>query len=141
MEGLTKVGFGTDGFCLFEACEGTPNFPCFFSQVINPGSPPLLPAHVIWTPSSPRSLSSLAHTAANASPIRLNGTSAVPSFTSSVVFFFFFGALVLIESTIESLSVSPNGRKRVARDSEVVRWGRAVDEYLSRTVVSSGPTL
>jgi len=117
---LTKRALDVDGFCSFAVSEGTPNFPCLFSQLISSGSPLLLPAQEIWTPSNPRSLISLAHTAANASPIRLNGTSAVPSFTSFEVDFF-FETLVLIESTIESVSVLPNGSKRAARDSEVVR--------------------
>lgn len=118
---LTKTGPGVDGFCSFAGSEGTPSFPCLFSQPINSGSPPLLPAQVIWTPSNPRSFTPLAHTAANASPIRLNGTSAVPSFTSSAEDFFFFKVFVLIEITIESLSASPNGCKRAASDSAVVR--------------------
>ena len=135
------MGLEADGFCSFVASGGAPSFPCLFSQPISSGSPPLLHAQEIWTPSNPRSFTPLAHTAANASPIRLNGTSAVPSFTSSKGAFFFFEVFALIESTIESLSVSPNGRRRVASDSAVVRWGRAVAEYLSRTVVSRGPML
>lgn len=139
MEGLTEFGFKIDGCCSFEVCEGIPNFPCRFSQAISLGSTPSLPAHVIWTPSNPRSLIPLAHTAANASPIRLNDTSAVPSLTSFEGVFFFFEVFVFIESTIESLSVSPNGCKRAASDSGVVRLGRAVTEYLRRTVVSRVP--
>ena len=108
-------------FCSFVGFVGAPSFPCLFNQPISSGSPPLLPAQEIWTPSNPCSFTPLAHTAPNASPIRLNGTSAVPSFTSSEEGFFFFEALALIESTIESLSVSPNGRKSAASDSEVVR--------------------
>jgi len=118
---LTKEGLEVDGFCSLAGSEGTPNFPCLFNQAISSGSPPLLPAQETWTPSNPRSFTPLAHTAANASPIRLNGTSAVPSFTSSEEDFFFFEAFVLIESTIESLSILPNGCERAASDSEVVR--------------------
>lgn len=111
----------TDGFCSFAASEITPNFPCLFSQAISSGSPPLLPAQEIWTPSKPRSFTPLAHTAAKASPIRLNGTSAVPSSTPFEEDFFFFEVFGLIERTIESLSVSPNCSKRGASDSGVVR--------------------
>lgn len=109
-----------------------PSLPIFFSQPKIAGSFP--PTHPISIPFSPRSAFPLAHTAANASPICLNGTSAVP----------YFGGLssaflaALSDITMDSASVGPKEDKRVAIDAVVVRSGCAFKVYLRRIVVSRG---
>jgi hypothetical protein len=76
-----------------------PNLPIFFNQTKIGGSFP--PTHPISIPSKPRSRFPLAHTAANASPICLKATRAVP----------YFGGLSrlflgdLSDKTMESVSV------------------------------------
>ncbi len=81
---------------------------------------------------SPLSARPLAHTAAKAPPICLNGTSAVPRFG-------FLGGAGFSESTMVDLSKEPNGVNRVPMLDASVRVGCADKVYLTRTVVSRRP--
>lgn len=74
----------------------------------------------------------MAHTAANASPIRLKGTSAVPYLGGLCGDF--FGDLR--ETTMVSTSVGPKGAKRDASEEAVVKFGCSVRRYFTRRVVS-----
>ena len=109
-----------------------PNLPIFFNHTSIGGSFP--PTHPTSISSSPRSRFPLAHTAAKASPICLNGTRAVPYFGG--LSRFFLGDLS--DRTIESVSVRPKDDISFAIDSAVVRLGCVLRVYLMRMVVSRG---
>jgi len=104
-------------FSIPDGGGGVPNLPIFFNHPKICGSLP--PAHPTSTPSKPLCGVPLAHTAANASPICLNGTSAVPYFGG--LFGAFFGGFK--DSTIDVVSVLPKGAKRSESDAGVVRLG------------------
>lgn len=114
---------------------GSSSFPCFFSHPSMGGSFPS--AQETSTPSNPRSDRPLAHTAANASPICLNGTSAVAFFGGFVGAF--FGGF--IDSTIDDSSISPKRARRDDTAAGVVRLGCSEREILSLTVVSRWPEM
>jgi hypothetical protein len=129
-------------FCWAEPgvkCWATPNLPFLLSQPISSGSRSLTSAHETWISSNPRSFTPLAQTTAKASPIRLNGIKAVPILVSFPTDCFFLDDLDLMERTTDSVSISPKGSNKFIKASDVVRFGCDDSEYLSRTVVSSGP--
>ena len=93
------------------------NLPVDLSQLIISGSLP--PNQPMSTFVSPRSGSPLAHTAANASPILLNGIRAVP-FLGGLSGAFFGG---FKDRTIALASTAPNGERRAASESFVASSG------------------
>jgi hypothetical protein len=96
-----------------------PNFPFLLNHSIISGSLPLSPAHPISIPFNPLSSLPLAQTAANASPILLNGTTAVAYFAG--LSGCFFGGLR--ERNVSASSVVPNGERRDLRKAGVVNVG------------------
>ena len=78
--------------------------------------------------SSPLSAFPLSPTAWYASPICLNGTSAVPYFR------------LFRDRTMDAVSTLPNDESKQAMDSGVVSFGYFLSDHLSRTVVSSVPS-
>jgi hypothetical protein len=112
-----------------------PSFPFLLNHPIISGSFPLSPAHPISIPFNPRSSLSLAQTAANASPIRLNGTTAAACLAG--LFGNFFGGLR--ERNVNASSVAPKGERRALSEAGVVNVGWLVRVYFSLTVVSSAP--
>lgn len=110
-----------------------PSFPIFRNHPKITGSFPL--TQVILIPSNPISLLPLEQTAANASPICLNGTRALPVLggLSDGVF-----PLIEVDRTIEDSSVEPNRDNKEAMEAGVVSVGYVFSGYFNRTVVSSG---
>lgn len=122
------VGVGIDSPVGYFSVD--PNLPIFFSHSIKGGSLPS--AQAISISCNPRSSLPLAHTAANASPICRNGTTAVPRLG-------LLGGAGLSDTRISPLSVPPNCRKRDDIDSGLVRLGCEVSVHFRRIVVSRVP--
>jgi hypothetical protein len=96
-----------------------PSFPLLLNHPIISGSFPLSPAHPTSIPFNPLSSLPLAQTAANASPILLNGKTAVAYFAG--LSGDFFGGLR--ERNINASSVVPKGERRDLREEGVVNVG------------------
>lgn len=111
--------------------EPPPSCPFFFSHAMSSGS--LSSAHPTSMSCKPLSACPLAHTAANAPPICLNGTRAMPRFG-------FFGGAGLSMSLIDVASAGPKGARRAARLAGVVSEGCEVNTYFRRMVVSKSPS-
>jgi len=134
-----SMGEGETGdFWVPDPAPMPPNFPILCSQPRMAGSFPL--TQVTFTPSIPSSFRSLAQTAANASPICLNGTRALPVFggLSALDGVLFFRER---ERTMDGSSVAPNRERKVDIAAGVVRFGYAFNGYFNRIVVSSGSTI
>ena len=107
-----------------------PSAPILLSHPMISGSVP--PAHEISMSFRPRSSRPLAHTAANASPTCLNGTSAVARFG-------FLGGAGFSAITISEVSTAPNWASKGNSASAVVIVGCAARVTLARMVVSRVP--
>lgn len=129
-------GIGVPVVLLWTCGEGLlcapvpPNLPIFFSHPMSSGSFP--PAQSTSISPIPLSALVLAHTAANAPPIWVKGTTAVPLLG-------FLGGAGLSETRIEDASMGPKGERSGTRLVGVVRVGCEERLYLTRTVVSSVP--
>ena len=139
-DGVAAAGAGCGMLCGLPSAPSTPCFvlesppscPFLFSHAISSGS--LSSAQPISTSCKPLSARPLAHTAANAPPICLNGTRAMTRFG-------FFGGAGLRMSLIDASSTAPNGARSVARLAGVVSDGCVDSGYLRRIVVSKSPTI